>query len=161
VDEAGTPWGSISHHFPGGKEELGVAALSYGSDRAVSFLDSCFERTSSAPAALRRWFEKNADALERTEFELGCPIAAVAVETATTSPALAAASGDAFQRLVESLAGHFEAAGIDATRAHELAVLVFTSFEGALLLARTTRSSEPLRVAGKQLDALVRETLAS
>jgi hypothetical protein len=38
---------------------------------------------------------------------------------------------------------------------------VFTSFEGALLLARTTRSSEPLRVAGKQLDALVRETLAS
>jgi len=160
VDEAGTPWGSIGHHFPGGKEELGVAALAYGSDRAIAFLESCFEETTSVPAGLRRWFDKNADALERTEFEFGCPIAAVAVDTSTTSPALAAATGQAFERLVATLAARLVGGGIPRKRANELALLVFTSFEGALLLARTRRSAEPLRVAGKQLEALVRSAAA-
>jgi TetR/AcrR family transcriptional regulator, lmrAB and yxaGH operons repressor len=32
VDEAGTPWGSIRHHFPGGKDGLGLAAIEVGSE---------------------------------------------------------------------------------------------------------------------------------
>jgi TetR/AcrR family transcriptional repressor of lmrAB and yxaGH operons len=159
IEEAGTPWGSIQHHFPGGKEELGVEAIGHGSAQAVGFLESCFDQTASAPAAIRRWFDRNAAALERTEFEYGCPIATVALETTTTSPTLAAASADAFERLLGTLVERFVAAGIPRRRARELGTLVFTSFEGALVVARVKRSAEPLRVAGRQLETLVRDAL--
>ena len=36
VTASETPWGSVHHHFPGGKEELGVAAITTGGDMVAS-----------------------------------------------------------------------------------------------------------------------------
>jgi TetR/AcrR family transcriptional repressor of lmrAB and yxaGH operons len=159
VEESGTPWGSIQHHFPGGKEELAVAAIEVGHAQALSYREHWFERADSVPAGIRLWFEKVASALERSGWELGCPIATVALETVNASPALAETCAHAFDVSQRSLAKDLRAAGIAPARARELAMLIFATFEGALILARAARSQKPLQLAGKQFEALLADEL--
>jgi len=159
VEESGTPWGSIHHHFPGGKEELGVAAIELGSEQAAAFVAGSFARTETASAAVRLWFEKVAEALERSGWELGCPIATVALETVSSSPTLAQASERAFARTQGALVAELTAGGVEPDRARELATLIFSTFEGALILARVNRSREPLLLAGAQFESLVADAL--
>lgn len=155
VDEAGTPWGSIGHHFPGGKEELGVAAIDAGGAAVTALIDHCFATTASAPKAVRTWFELSARMMAGGDYRAGCPVATVALETTPTSTALAAASRRAFAGWEEALARHLRAAGARGRAASELATLVVTLLEGALVLARVRESTAPLELAGRQAAALV------
>ncbi|MDP9464499.1 MAG: TetR/AcrR family transcriptional regulator, partial [Actinomycetota bacterium] len=50
-------------------------------------------------------------------------------------------------------------AGITAPRARELAIELFCAIEGAFLLSRTTRSAEPIRIAGRAATASIRAAL--
>jgi AcrR family transcriptional regulator len=155
VEESQTPWGSVHHHFPGGKEELGVAAMRHGSSVAFAYRDRLFEQARSVPEGVRLWFEKTAERLERSGWELGCPIATVALETVSDSEALAQASAELFDVSLENLTGHLRAGGLPRARARDLALLIFSAFEGALLLARVQRSRAPLQLAGKHWAATV------
>ena len=96
VDASGAPWGSISHHFPGGKEELGVAAIERGGEAVSALIEHCFAQRRSAAQAVGDWFAFSARMLDETDYAAGCPVATVALETAGTSPALAAASREVF-----------------------------------------------------------------
>jgi TetR/AcrR family transcriptional repressor of lmrAB and yxaGH operons len=156
VDESGTPWGSIQHHFPGGKEELGVAAIDLGADAVVALLDHCFAASAAPDLAVRRWFQLTTERMSATDFRSGCPVALVALETTPSSPALSEASRRAFTRWEATLATHFGKAHLPGRRARELARIVLTLMEGALLLARVYGSGDPLTRASTQAADLVR-----
>ncbi len=47
------------------------------------------------------------------------------------------------------------AEGVDASRAEELAMLVTTSIEGAIIVARASRDVKPLDLVQRQLRALL------
>jgi AcrR family transcriptional regulator len=159
VDAAGTPWGSISHHFPGGKEELGVAAIELGSDFLASVIERCFADADAPDTAVRQWFRTTADFVRASEFRAGCPVAIVALETAPDSEALTAASRAAFERWEGLVAEKLAATGVRRGRAREVAGLVLTLLEGALLLARVHASTAPLDRAGMHAEEIVREAL--
>jgi TetR/AcrR family transcriptional repressor of lmrAB and yxaGH operons len=161
IEAAGTPWGSIHHHFPGGKEELGVAAIDLGADFLAAVIEQCFATTGSADAAVREWFRVTTDFVRESEFRAGCPVAIVALETTPHSEALTTASRRAFQRWESLLSEKLAAAGIARDRARELAGLVLTLLEGALLLSRVHASSAPLERAGAHAYSLVRAALAA
>jgi AcrR family transcriptional regulator len=155
VEESRTPWGSVHHHFPGGKEELGVAAMRHGAEVAFSYREHLFDKTGSVPDGIRLWFEKTAEHLERSGWQLGCPIATVALEMVNESEALADASAEMFGVSEENLARRLRTAGLPRARARDLATLIFGAFEGALILARVQRSRQPLLLAGKHFAATV------
>jgi TetR/AcrR family transcriptional repressor of lmrAB and yxaGH operons len=153
VEEAGTPWGSAYHHFPGGKEQLAVAALELGSRHVLDMLDACLREGASVGDSVRRWFELSAQNLAGSGFRGGCPIATVALETAPASAVLTEACSASFRGWQSRLAFALAEAGVAPPRAAELAALVVTNLEGALLLARVHQDVTPLRVAG---DAMAR-----
>jgi TetR/AcrR family transcriptional regulator, lmrAB and yxaGH operons repressor len=155
VDESGAPWGSISHHFPGGKEELGVAAIERGGAAVTALIEHCFAQRRSAARAVGDWFAFSARMLEDTGYAAGCPVATVALETAATSPALAGASRDAFAAWERALRAGLTAHGLPRARAAALAGTVLTLMEGALIRARVERSTEPVTAAGRLASGLV------
>jgi AcrR family transcriptional regulator len=149
------PYGSLYHFFPGGKEELGVAALRAGGVTYRELVEAFFVPGGDVVAATRAFFEGAADLVAATDYADACPIATVALEVASTSEPMRVAAAEAFESWLVVLAERFVAAGIGAERARELAVELFCAIEGAFLLSRTTRRTEALAVAGRAAAAAV------
>jgi TetR/AcrR family transcriptional repressor of lmrAB and yxaGH operons len=155
VDEAGTPWGSAHHHFPGGKEQLGIAAIELGARAVVERIGLLLAKHETIPRAVKAWCKASAADLEQSDFRDGCPIATVALETSGDSAALSAACREAFDLWKTCIAGELVKAGVRRKRASELATIVLVNVEGALLVARASRSVAPLSLTGELLEPLL------
>lgn len=153
---SGAPRGSAYHYFPGGRTQLLCEAVDY----AGEFMAAHLGRASSGLDALDDLFEYYRDELQRSDFRAGCPVVAVAVEAGDPDkPEQSAAVRDraaaVFARWRQIIAELLTADGVSAARARELAVLVLSSFEGALVIARAGRDLEPVEAVHAQLRSLI------
>src|SRR3954465_13853809 len=81
--EASAPFGSLYHHFPGGKEELGAETI-----RRSGFLYGMLFAEVVGPApdvvtGIGDFFAGAAQTLEETGYADACPIATVALEVSS------------------------------------------------------------------------------
>ena len=153
---SGAPRGSAYHYFPGGRTQLLCEAVDY----AGEFMAAHLGRASSGLDAIDGLFEYYRDELQRSDFRAGCPVVAVAVEAGDPDkPEQSAAVRDraaaVFARWRQIIAELLTADGVSAARARELAVLVLSSFEGALVIARAGRDLEPVEAVHAQLRSLI------
>ena len=164
VDEAGTPWGSAHHHFPGGKEQLAAEAVALGGEQVAALLEhaltNCAAEGEGVAQAVRRWYSAATEHLINSGFSDGCPVATVALETAPRSPRLSKACAAAVEQWQARLDGALSEAGIAPTRAAQLATLIVVNLEGALLVARLSRDTGPLTTAADFIAALLTTELA-
>ncbi|WKG02275.1 TetR/AcrR family transcriptional regulator [Mycolicibacterium sp. HK-90] len=158
---AEAPYGSLYHFFPGGKQELGAVALTYGSERCRALLESLFPPDVDVVEATADSFRQAADLLEKTDYGCACPIATIALEVANNDELMRTAAADAFESWLAVVQQRFTAAGMTDERAREVAVEIFCLIEGSVLLSRTTRSSAPLHTAGRAAADAVRAGLAA
>lgn len=156
---AEAPYGSLYHFFPGGKQELGAAALTYGGERYRATLASVYPENSDVVQNTADSFARAAQTLEETDFGYACPIATIALETADNDEVMREAAAAAFESWLELLQERFVGAGMTDGRARDVAIEVFCLIEGAVLLARTTRSVAPMHTAGKAATTLVTAAL--
>jgi TetR/AcrR family transcriptional repressor of lmrAB and yxaGH operons len=152
---AGSPRGSLYFHFPNGKEEIAVAALTYAANTVRQAIAGVAKTSKSADEFLIRIVRGMAAELERSDFKEGCPIAPTALEISGASEALTAAAGAAFQSWEQEIAAGLQSFRFNAERAKLLATAALSQVEGALLLARTYRRLEPLQRAEESIRALV------
>ena len=152
---ADAPYGSLYHFFPGGKEELGVAALDAGGSFFRLLVESIYPEGCDVVEATRSFFEGAAAVVLMTDYADACPVATVALEVANTSEPMRAAAGHAFDSWVVAPRQRFREAGIASVRADELATELLCLVEGAFLLARTKRSTDPIAIAGRSAVAAV------
>ena len=155
LTEAKAPKGSMYFHFPGGKEELVASALRTSSESLTQLLEQMLEMAPTAEMAVDGIVAYFRDQLERSAFAKGCPIATVALEQAATSDALHEVCSAAYRRWQDLIAARLEREGATHERAGELAELFLATIEGALLLSRAHRSTEPLLRAGAELRRLL------
>ena len=94
--------------------------------------------------------------LEKSGYQEGCPIATTALETAAQSDVLGAATRGAFQKWEAEIKRGLERFGMISEQADLVATTVLSQLEGALLLARTYRSLEPMHRAEQALKLLVK-----
>lgn len=153
------PYGSLYHHFPGGKEEVGVETLRTGGRVYLALVEAYFVPGADLVATTRSFFEDAAAFVASTDYVDACPIATIAGEIATTSEPMRAAAAEAFASWLEVLEVAFVAEGIDAEGARALAVELFCLLEGAFLLSRTTRDAGPIRTAGRAAARAVRDAI--
>src|SRR5258707_6817954 len=152
---AGSPRGSLYFHFPNGKEEIAVAALTYAADSVRQAIAGAAKTSKSADEFLIRIVRGMAADLERSDFREGCPIAPTALEVSGASDTLTAAAGAAFRGGEQEIAAGLQSFRFDAESAQLLATAELSQFEGALLLSRTYRRLEPLQRADESIRALV------
>jgi AcrR family transcriptional regulator len=161
VDEAGAPFGSLYHFFPGGKEELGAETIRRSGAIYGVLLGEFLGPEVDLVTGIGEFFAGAAATLIETDYADACPIATVALEVSSTNEELRAACADVFAAWIAGASARFEQGGIDAGRARELAIQVIASLEGAFVLCRALRSTEPLAVAGAAAVREMRDALAS
>jgi TetR/AcrR family transcriptional repressor of lmrAB and yxaGH operons len=152
----GSPRGSLYFHFPGGKEEIGEAALTLAGEAVRQAIAHAAETSESALTFLTRVARGMASDLEKSGYQEGCPIATTALETAAQSDVLGAATRGAFQKWENEIKRGLERFGMSPDEAESTATTVLSLLEGALLLARTYRSLEPMHRAEQALKLLLR-----
>jgi hypothetical protein len=107
------------------------------------------------------FFSGAAEHLVETDYADACPIATVALEVASTSETMREATADVFTSWIDGATAYFAHAGIETTRARELAFEMLSLLEGAFIFTRAMRSTESLRIAGAAAVAAVRAALGS
>ena len=155
------PFGSLYHFFPGGKEELGATAIRAGGATYRELVELFYRPGGDVVAATRDFFAGAGETLRTTDYADACPIATIALETASTSEPMRTAAAEVFNSWLTVLELRFTEAGLMPSSARELAVELFCAIEGAFLLCRATRSTEAMQVAGRASVARVTAALAA
>lgn len=156
LTHAQAPKGSLYHHFPGGKTELAVAAIEQIGSGIDAFFAKLFARHPEPLEAMQRWLHNTLQQLESSQFERGCPLATVALESSPEDVAIRAALAGCFVRLRAALAAQLSNVGFAAEPAENFATLFVSLYEGGLLQARVAGSREPLVRASDALFELIR-----
>jgi AcrR family transcriptional regulator len=155
VAEANAPFGSLYHFFPGGKEQLAGEVIRWSGAMYAQVVLEAIAPARDLRELVDLFFAGAAQHLRETDYEDACPIATVALEVASTSEPLREATAEVFESWVTGLAHRFAADGIAAAEARELSIAMLGALEGAFVLSRAWRSTEPLEVAGKTMATVV------
>ncbi|WP_223840102.1 TetR/AcrR family transcriptional regulator [Saccharopolyspora pogona] len=153
--ESEAPRGSLYFHFPGGKQQLAAEAVEASGRQVSELLAAVVVEASGPREAVAAVMAHFAQALEESDFSSGCPVATVALEASAESAEVRSACDGAYGTWMAGLAAAFEAWGMPASRAGELAVTALSMLEGALLLCKVQRDVATLRTVGDQLAELL------
>ena len=157
VAESGAPRGSMYHHFPGGKAQLGTEAVTRAGQITEDLMNKTLDR-DDVIGGFRKIWSLWIDYVESGGFA-GCPVLAVAVESHPESPELTAAAAAAFDSWVRAYKAPLDRAGIDEEEAYNLGLLCLSAIEGATGLARARGDREPLERVADQLAAILRDRI--
>jgi TetR/AcrR family transcriptional regulator, lmrAB and yxaGH operons repressor len=143
LELSGAPRGSVYFHFPGGKAQLAAEALKeYARDQA-DMIEHAGEESGSVVELISAYVNLARGNLVKSDYTRGCTIAPLVLEGMAESDLLAGAATAAFSLMMESLAFQFAFFGMSRASARELAELVVSGVEGALVTARAFRSPAP------------------
>jgi AcrR family transcriptional regulator len=161
LQHSGAPRGSAYHYFPGGRMQLLEEATEY----AGAYIAGKITAAENSVELLDTLADGYRKQLIRSDFRAGCPIVAVTVEAGdpdnperTTKVIERAAA--AFALWTDLIGKRLVVEGVTASRAEELAMLVTTSIEGAIVVARASRDVKPLDLVQRQLHALLQAETA-
>lgn len=161
VAEASAPFGSLYHFFPGGKEQLGEEVIRSSGAIYGQLLDAFYEPGADPVAATRNFFAAAAQTLRESDYADACPIATVALEVSSTNEPMRQACADVFASWVDGATERLIDCGLTRKRSRELAFALIGALEGAFVLSRALRSTEPLDVAGASMTAEMRDAIAA
>ena len=159
VAAAGAPFGSLYHHFPGGKEQLGGEVVRRAGRMYFELFEAIYDGAPDPASGIEDFFAGAAEVLRETDYADACPIATVALEVASTNELLRRATAEVFESWISGAASRFAAAGIPEDEARELAISVLAALEGAFVLSRALRSTDPVEIAGVMATGAVRAAL--
>ncbi len=156
VTASGAPIGSLYHHFPSGKVEIAREALINSGAAYALLIPTLVDAHDELGDAIVTVFTQAAEDMAGTGFANMCPVASVAAEVADTVEALRATTSTIFAGWLNGGTSYFASRGLPPDTAREVTVAVIGALEGAFLLARTLRDTEPLLVAGTVVGARYR-----
>ncbi len=151
ADASGAPIGSLYHHFRGGKVQIAREALVNAGAAYGLLIPTIVDTYSDLGDAVDGVFRQAAEDMAATGFANMCPVASVAAEVADTVEELRLATQEIFEGWIGGGAAYFAARGLDDARARDVTTALIGALEGAFLLARTLRTTEPLLAAGRVL----------
>ncbi|KAF1710063.1 TetR family transcriptional regulator [Pseudoxanthomonas kalamensis DSM 18571] len=152
---ADAPVGSTYHHFPGGKHQMVIEAVQLAGTRVGAGLEHHLQ-TGFAPG-LRGFLAAWRDILLRSDFRIGCPVMAAAVEEPIdeAAPDVLMAVAQVFGEWEQMLVRVLVAEGHSRKISCDFATLIVASVEGAIVLCRAQRSIDPFDRVSRRLEEIV------
>jgi AcrR family transcriptional regulator len=139
VTEAKAPFGSLYHHFPGGKQQLAEEVVHASGAYFQALVTAVYDGRPDTAASVAAVFDGAAEALVATDYADACPIATVALEVASTDEVLRRATAEVFERWTVALT--------ERLGDRDRALAVIAALEGAFVLCRAARTTEPISAA--------------
>ncbi len=159
VKTTDSPKGSLYFHFPGGKEDLASQALKHtGEDMGGEFAE-LLKSAKSPTQGISKIFQVLEERILKSNFTKGCPISTTALETASENNLVNKTCSIIFTSWTDNLALYLQYNKIQAKRARELSFSIISLWEGAVLLSKTNKSTEPLKAASKTAEFLIQSEL--
>jgi TetR/AcrR family transcriptional repressor of lmrAB and yxaGH operons len=150
------PRGSLYHYFPGGKDDLMAAVLETAKEYSLgAFIASC-SRAPELHGYIADIGKALSAALTKSDFELGCPVAAISMSTEKNN-VLNQKCKVIYADWCLALQAKLQAYGMPASAAEGLSLNILNTFQGALLHARLAASCEPIAQAALLLQRDVRQ----
>ncbi len=159
VEAAAAPFGSLYHHFPGGKEQLGAEVVARSGRMYLELFEMIMDAAPDVVTGVEWFFAGAAETLRTTDYVDACPIETVALEVASTSEVLRQACHAVFESWLAGAEARFTAAGMEPVVARRSAVVIVALLEGAFVLDRAARGTEALEAGGIVAVELVRNAL--
>src|SRR5437762_2549986 len=101
---ANAPFGSLYHHFPGGKDELAVATVKRAGAEYAQLVGGYLLAGPDLARNIRDAFFGAGQRLVETDYADACPIETVALEVASTNEPLRLATAEVFESWIDALA---------------------------------------------------------
>jgi TetR/AcrR family transcriptional repressor of lmrAB and yxaGH operons len=159
LSASGAPRGSLYFHFPGGKDQLVIEVTRDSVAKVTERLGEALAAERDPAVAVHHIYQSVARMLEDNQFSLGCPIAPVVLDSPTDLPELADLCRSAFEQWIGLLREAFVRAGVAERRAQALALLVESSLEGLMVIARATHDRTPVNAVADEVAALIEQAV--
>jgi TetR/AcrR family transcriptional regulator, lmrAB and yxaGH operons repressor len=155
LEVTGAPRGSVYHHFPGGKMQLGIeVAESHARDQIV-LLDEIAQQSGSAVEMIEQYLDRGRDGMVAGGYSRGCGIAPLVVDGAAAESAeIGETSRRAFGQMIDRLTFHLVGFGVEREQARVLADATIAGIEGAMVTSRALGSAAPYDAVRSALVAL-------
>ncbi len=150
IKESGCPKGSLYYHFPNGKEQLAVEAIERATKMAQEEMSKVLVQENDALKAIDKLLEVNESFELDMEYD-GVPVSLLALETSHMNENLRLACLEACVVLLDEIANKLIESGWPKQAADEAAQFIFFVVEGSLILAVTSLSKEPMKLARRQI----------
>lgn len=160
TEAAQAQMGSLYHHFPGGKPQIAAEALRSSGAAYIQLIPLLMDPHEDLRVAVPAAFTAAAEVIEQGGWLNMCPVGTVAGEIADSEPALRAVAAEVITSWIDEGTRYFTGRGVGASEARALILAILAALEGAFILSRTLRSSEPLHAAGAAMGAQVESILA-
>ncbi|CAA9260978.1 MAG: hypothetical protein AVDCRST_MAG83-2693 [uncultured Arthrobacter sp.] len=154
VTASGAPRGSVTFHFPGGKDEIAGEVIKLRTSQVLAGVEDIAAANTSAKDFLLACIDAVADDFAASGFTAGCPVAPIAIERGTRAPVLRQTSADFFRAWRDSVARHLTGYGIESTRAARVSTLMVSAVEGALVISRTEETLDAIHAVRDELALL-------
>ncbi|MCT7660147.1 TetR/AcrR family transcriptional regulator [Mycobacterium deserti] len=156
---AKAPFGSIYHHFPGGKEAISAEVIRGEGIRYGEFVGAQLADIDPIDG-IPTLFEDAGKLLEAQDYTEACSIETIALEVASTNERLRREAAEVFEAWLTRLAEWFGQLDITEDQSRRLATITLTALEGAFVLCRTLRTVEPMTIAGYGVQTAVHAAVA-
>jgi AcrR family transcriptional regulator len=143
VTHSGGPRGSLGRYFPGGKTQLMTEAIDVVLAELSDEVDRGLTEAETLPDAIGVIVAPWRRLLVDHDFALGCPLAATVVDAADNDD-LRLRVGELLAQWQASVADVYVKFGNPPAVADEQSTVLLAALEGALILARAHRSTNPL-----------------
>jgi TetR/AcrR family transcriptional repressor of lmrAB and yxaGH operons len=143
VTHSGGPRGSLGRYFPGGKTQLMTEAIDVALAGVYDGLDRTLVEAETFSDAIGMIVAPWRRVLVDHDFALGCPLTATIVDAADNDD-LRVHVSEQLDRWQAAVADVYVKFGDPPAEANEQSTLLLAALEGALILARARRSTEPL-----------------
>ncbi|MDH6573654.1 TetR/AcrR family transcriptional repressor of lmrAB and yxaGH operons [Streptomyces sp. SAI-117] len=155
VTASGAPRGSVTFHFPGGKDEIAREVVTLRTTQLLERLDATAAESDSAAGFMTACVDAIAAEFADSQFTAGCPVVPVCIERSAQSDQLRLASMAFFKAWRGAVAHHLAAHGVDGPRAERVATLAVSAIEGALVICRSERTVDALVAVREELRLLI------
>jgi AcrR family transcriptional regulator len=159
LDQAKAPFGSLYHHFPGGKDELAAETVKRAGAYYGQLVTEKLLAEPDVVSGVREAFVAAGRDLAASSYADACPIETVALEVASTNERLRLATAEVFDSWLDGLTALLRSEGIEATQARALAHTILSALEGAFVLARAARRTDALDACADAMARLVESAL--
>jgi TetR/AcrR family transcriptional repressor of lmrAB and yxaGH operons len=154
INESGTPKGSLYFHFPGGKNEIVETALKQYGEKLDKLFRMVFFGNSDIATAIKVVIIYSINELESSSYTKGCPIGTTALDQASISDTVRVSCAQCFYIMRDVITEKLKSNGIDGNEAEKQATFILSALQGAIILSKAYRNTEPLKIIMERLTAI-------